>query len=270
MTTRGNPLVFSGELWGSLDPCGCSGGTAGGFTRRAASLAEHPGCAPCELGDLAAAEGPLDDLKFDAVVDLLNALQYRVICPGEAECVGDRLQRLSRQFQGTLVCANLHAPGLPVRAYHTWQAEKQRIVLIGALSPGLVRRSSAEVRVIEWREPLRRVARQLKPSDQVALAFHGPLDEAIDAARCVSRATLIVCTHEGQTPMLLRRDRSQLFVAAGSDGAGLAYADLLSSPPVVTIDRLLRESRASVGFVHRLDQWKTRLSLLRRRLQTVP
>lgn len=261
-------LAFSGELWGALDPCGCSGGVAGGFARRAVSLARRPGCVRCELGDLAASDGPLDDLRFDAVVDLLNALDYQIICPGEGECAGDRLQRLSRQFRGALVCANLQAQGVPLRAAHVWQAGAQRIVLVSALSPSLVKTASAQVRVTPWQEPLRLAARTLKTADRVVLAFHGPLAEAVAAVGCIPQASLIVCAHEGQVPKVLRQERSRVYAAAGSDGAGLGYADLLPPRPEVSVDRLLQKDQPAQAFMNRMELWKRRIDTLRKRVNT--
>jgi hypothetical protein len=77
-------IIYSGNLDGELEPCGCSDeGNFGGIKRRATMLdrlrSENPALITLSAGGLISSEGPNDRLKAEYILKGFNALQYDAI-----------------------------------------------------------------------------------------------------------------------------------------------------------------------------------------------
>ena len=77
-------LIYSGNLDGELEPCGCSAeGNLGGIKRRATMLAklrrENPNMVVVSAGGLLSSDGPGDRLKGEYILKGYASLQYDAI-----------------------------------------------------------------------------------------------------------------------------------------------------------------------------------------------
>lgn len=92
----GLTLVYSGNLDGELEPCGCSeGGNKGGIKRRVQKVdelrAEEPNLLLISAGGLLISEMPQDKLKSEYILKGLEALDY--------DAIGVQWKDLARSLQ---------------------------------------------------------------------------------------------------------------------------------------------------------------------------
>ena len=105
-------IVFTGEMNGYLEPCGCSEGQFGGLPRRSGlinMLRSQFGMTvvPIDLGDLVEIAGPLERLRYEAAVAALEKMKYEALAVGSKDL-----------FIGAQQIASLLLNQVPIK--HLW------------------------------------------------------------------------------------------------------------------------------------------------------
>ena len=237
-------IVFSSEQNGYLTPCGCSSPMLGGIPRLASYLKAYaPDAAVVKVnnGDLTPANGRQDELKAEAIVDSLTALNYDAINLGEKDFrLGlPYLMALKRRFSGALLCGNASVGGerlFPqdvIRLNHLgprWA----RVGIVGLLSPTFQDEVAAAVPGVTLSSPaitLRALAPVLSTGAEIrVLLYHGPRSEAMDLARQFPFFQLIIDAHEGDSPSEIEHVRGVTITSAGQDGKYVGDASFAADP----------------------------------------
>jgi 2',3'-cyclic-nucleotide 2'-phosphodiesterase (5'-nucleotidase family) len=118
-------VIFGSEINGYLTPCGCSKPMVGGIPRRATllkQLAEKHTLLALENGDLTKATGRQDELKAEALIEMLNAMGYDALNLGKNDFMlgMDYLRALQAQFKGTMLCGNVQEGATPRLTPSRW------------------------------------------------------------------------------------------------------------------------------------------------------
>lgn len=172
----GNPvtLIYSGNLDGELEPCGCSDeGNLGGIKRRATLLAQlreaDPAIVVFSAGGLLSSDGAGDRLKSEYILKGLAQLGY--------DAVGVQWRDLAygpefiRQAGLPWVSSNWAGPALPA----------QRIV----------ERAGQTLAFYSWLDPEQSPLRQMQGSHQLAQDSAVGLQRALREARRQGRLTVL-------------------------------------------------------------------------------
>ncbi|MCC6443121.1 MAG: hypothetical protein IT210_06645 [Armatimonadetes bacterium] len=238
-------VVFGSEQNGYLMPCGCAKPMLGGLPRRATlikSLPERQAVLKVDNGDLTPASGRQDEMKAETMVEILNALNYDAINLGESDFrLGlPYLESLRKRFKGAFLCANARKAddtplfqeytavqksiaGKPVRAAVVGLLSEQYGTQVKAAGPGILLKPPAAT--------LERLKARLEADSPVRiLLYHGPKAEAERLARRFDIFHLVVCAHEGDSPVEIKRAGGAAIACAGQDGKYAGQAFLSASP----------------------------------------
>ncbi len=221
-------VYATGQSLGSLEPCECVEGMAGGFPRRLALL-EREGKLRggprlvVDTGDLTgkAFHPQLLEAKTRAALELLARVEAIVAVGDNDLRVG--IGKLREQAQATgaaLVCANLSEggrqafPGSVTRSVggQTWR-------VIGLLDPELCPPD------LSCEDPAKALARELQPGERGIVLFHGSAGaaEALAGAKGVE---LILCGENQQRSRPLKTIKGTPLVEVVRDARSVARVEL--------------------------------------------
>lgn len=217
-------LVFTGEMDGYLEPCGCAGldNQKGGLMRRHSLIKQlqskdwNPLC--FDMGGLIRRLGPQAEIKYRYALESLVEMDYDAIGFGARE-----LQLSSDAI--LYVLANLDAENNPLVSanaamfgYEGGFSKRYRVVEAGGKRVGVTavvgNKHQAIVennRDITWQEPaaaLQQVVPQLEAEqcDLLVLMVHGDPDEAAELARQFPQFDLVSTTGGAEEPPNRFRD----------------------------------------------------------------
>ena len=232
LTSAALTVYATGQSLGSLEPCECVEGMAGGFPRRLALLAreaklrEGPRLV-VDTGDLTgkAFHPRLLETKTRAALELL-ARSEAVIAVGDNDLrigVG-KLLELATATGARVVCANLAEGGKQVfpgsvrlsLGGQTWR-------VVGLLDPLLCPPE------LSCEDPAKALARELRPGERGIVLFHGPATEAA-ALASVKGVELIVCGENQQRNRPLKTIQGVTLVEVVRDARSVARVVLGPQP----------------------------------------
>ncbi|NOX76492.1 MAG: hypothetical protein GXP17_07765 [Gammaproteobacteria bacterium] len=189
-------LIYSGNLDGELEPCGCSDeGNFGGIKRRASLLAtlrtETPGLIALSAGGLLSSDGPGDRLKGEYILKGFAALGY--------DAVGLQWRDLA---YGTEFVAQADVPWV----VSNWQGNEATEIFASQRS---ISRAGHRVVFFSWLDPEASPMREAQGTHSLASESAKALNAGLKRARQAGGLTVLATT---QTPAQLigRVDLSQV------------------------------------------------------------
>lgn len=233
-------LALTGHLDGYLEPCHCVEGMLGGLPRRAnlfRSIEDESGVPvlPVEGGDLVNGYGEQAQLKLETTFEVLAALGYTVVVPGEQDLRHGvrRLQDLATRRGMTLVAANLaDAQGNhPFAASATVSRGGVAVRVVGLVSREVAPEveATAHLAVLDPAEALAGVlGTATDAGPPVVLVLHGPAEEALALLAAEPRLAAALAAHAGDTARVLYTADGRPVVASGTRGIHVLVADLLA------------------------------------------
>lgn len=230
----GLTVYATGQSLGSLEPCECVEGMAGGFPRRLSLLAREqrlrggPSLV-VDTGDLTgkAFHPRLLEAKTRAALELL-AKSGALIAVGDNDLrVGVRtLQEQAQATGATLLCANLRQggkPAFPGSVVRKIGGQTWRVVAL--LDPLLCPPDGG----LTCEAPLAALKRELKPGERGIVLFHGDAESARELAGAPGIA-LVVCGQDQQQNRPLKTIKGTPFVQIVRDARSVARVEL-GTPP---------------------------------------
>lgn len=204
-------LVFSGDMDGYIEPCGCAGldNQLGGFKRRHTFLkklaADGWNPVPLDMGGLMKRTGPQQNIKYKYAIGALLDLGYQAITFGakDLHLSSDPLLYAIANIEGDnpLVSANIDFFGL-AKPYRIVEAGGKTIGVTAVLGPGYRDEFSAdgEFQIADPAESVARVVPELADCDLKVLLVHGTPAEATDLARQFPQFDFVGTTGGAETP----------------------------------------------------------------------
>jgi len=201
-------VIFSGEMKGKLEPCGCDSPQMGGLSRRATLIRKRlqdPRLVPVENGDLIDVVSRQSELKLTVQLAYFQALKYAAVNLGAKDLAMGipLLQTLSKSYKVPLLCGNLldENGNHPFPEYTLREDGKGNfLMVIGVLSP-------AKVQLVEAACPgyslgpvepaLDRAKSALPEGAPSILLYQGELEEAKAIAKKAPWLKLIVYSDAG-------------------------------------------------------------------------
>ena len=174
-------IVYSGNLDGELEPCGCSAeGNFGGLKRRASLLAslrkELPGLVVISSGGLLSSDGPGDRLKSEYILKGFAKLDYDAIGLQWRDLVYGA--EFSLQSALPWVASNWAGEGIP--------AQRR------------IERGGNRLNVFSWLPPDDSPLRQMPGSHKLVTADSGSLREALRKAKAAGDLTVLTTTQTAE------------------------------------------------------------------------
>ncbi len=240
----GLTVTFSTEQNGYLTPCGCTKPMLGGIPRRAAFLKKQAGSGSqirLDNGDLTQGAGRQDEMKAEALVDMLGSLEYDAVNIGEKDLQFGLpfLEALQSRFKGAMLCANLRrADGSPV--FKEWSVLSRalggkgaKVVVTGLLSEQFADAVAAADPDCKLEPPAQRLeqmdAALVAAGELRILLYHGPLAEAEALATRFPHFRLVIAAHEGDHPTDALHAGGAALVCSGQDGKHVGQATFAST-----------------------------------------
>jgi len=203
-------LVFSGEEYGSLIPCGCFEGQLGGVTRRDTLLKKYrsQGIEPVAIstGDLINGLGRQEEIKMEFLYRALGEMDYVLHNLGERDLeIGPQVLSFLSQSDGvTFLSSNVKfTTPFPIRIKNV--VLKKISVNSGSINVaflGIVSKSLINAHILDYvrvSDPMKRlnplVHKLQKKSDILVLISHAPIEESIEIARSFPEIDLILTGH---------------------------------------------------------------------------
>jgi 2',3'-cyclic-nucleotide 2'-phosphodiesterase (5'-nucleotidase family) len=208
-------IVFGSEINGYITPCGCSKPMVGGIPRRATllkQLAEKHTLLALENGDLTKATGRQDELKAEALIEMLNAMGYDALNLGryDFQLGMDYLRALQAQFKGAMLCGNVQEGGNPAFDAYTLVEKSHlnrpvRVLIAGLISEkyaDAIRKRNPHLSIIPAAQKLDALRSQIESmGDLRVLLFYGAAQEATQLAQAHPYFHLIVYAGGGDGPL---------------------------------------------------------------------
>lgn len=263
---RATELIYSNDVLGELEPCGCRNNPLGGMTRKARMLELRPDFKKAgaflqlDAGNLLFESASLpeqlakqSEVQASHLVDALNLLGHDAVTPGEKDfALGLRtFERLRKRARFKFLAANLRrkgAPFLPASAVFTRPRAggQLRIGVIGVVGDDL-----GWPRELKATAPIpaaRAEARKLRPKVDVLIALtHLGFEKDQELAKAVPELDLVVGGHsqtflqdppkQGKTVLYQSSFRNQyvgvvtLAKPFSGDGHQLVALDAAFDPP---------------------------------------
>lgn len=236
-------MALSGEIDGSLTPCGCSSPMLGGLARRVSLLNGLPrNLIRLENGDLVVGTGRQDELKADTAIQALNVAKYDAFNLGERDfALGlDYLRSLQVRSTASFLCANaVDAEGNPLFAseidvHRSVDGKQATITIVGLLSDSLF--EGAQTPGVSFQpavDTLAQIVNRWRSTGKAQLRillYHGPTSEAEELAKRFPQLDLIVTAHNSDDPIAPRHVGSTVIASEGTEGKHLGLAHLSSGP----------------------------------------
>jgi cytochrome c554/c'-like protein len=234
-------LVYAtGQSLGSLEPCECVEGMAGGLPRRLALLERERKLRSTarlvvDTGDLTgkAFHPQLLEAKTRAALELLARVDT-VVAVGDNDLrVGlAKLRELAQASGAALVCANLSEGGRQVfPGSVTRRVSGQTWRVVGLLDPELCPPDLA------CEDPAQALARELQPGERGIALFHGSA-KAAEALGGAKGLELILCGENQQRARPLRLVKGTPLVEIVRDARSVARVELGAKPTLsyLTLD----------------------------------
>lgn len=210
-------LVFSGEMDGYIEPCGCAGldNQLGGLKRRHTFLkklaADGWNPVPLDMGGLVKRTGPQQNIKYQFALGALIDLGYQVLTFGakDLQLSSDPLLYAIANIQGDnpLVSANLATPGAEdffgmTKPFRIIEAGGKKIGMTAVLGPGYQKElaTSGEFEISDAAAAIAKIVPQLADCDLKVLLVHGTPAEATELARQFPQFDFVGTTGGAETP----------------------------------------------------------------------
>lgn len=241
-------LVFTGQQWGFLEPCGCSGleNQKGGLIRRYSLLKQLAGqgwpVAPIDAGNQVRRFGRQSEIKFATTYEGLAKMQYCAIAfgPDDLRLPATELVVVTAptgDAPSTFVCANVTVLD-PAYTSQYLVIEKggKRIgvtAVLGERNQQLVNNSEITFRPAE--EALTDVWPKLRAAkcDLYVLIAHATMEESIALAKKFPQFPLVVSTGGAGEPTLqpdaIQDTKSQL-IQVGTKGMYACVVGMFDDP----------------------------------------
>ena len=182
-------IAFTGQMYGYLQPCGCSYPQYGGLARRfnfLKSLRDKGWpLVATDLGDLAPRKGPQALLKYDTAMSALGLMKYSGISLGKNEFylpLDEALVvPLNNKLAPRILAANLNEDDLGVLPWKIVKEGNVTIGLTGVIGPGIIEEGKTKFKDVKFNPNAgKQVLSDLgshKP-DIVMILYQGSEDEA--------------------------------------------------------------------------------------------
>ncbi len=203
-------LVFSGQMKGYLEPCGCAGleNMKGGLARRYTFLEQlrrrgWP-VLPLDLGGQVRRQGKQAQMKFHYAIDALRAMGYAAVGlgPQDLRLGAEELLPAVADEQNHLLCANLELLGVPAARYRIVQAGGLKLGITAVLGQAFGKSLDREsFRFTAPAQALAQVVPQLQGEcDLLVLLCHAPVEETRDLARRFPQFHLVATAQGAEEP----------------------------------------------------------------------
>ena len=170
-------LIYSGNLDGELEPCGCSAeGNLGGIKRRATMLAqlrrETPGVVIVSAGGLLSSDGPGDRLKGEYILKGYASLQYDAVGVQWRDLVYGAEFLLEQPLPW--VVSNWHSNGVPGHR--------------------VIKRAGQKIAFFNWLDPEKSPMRQMQGKHSLVDDSPAGLQAALKKAKQNGELTVLATT----------------------------------------------------------------------------
>ncbi len=228
-------LVFTGELDGYLEPCGCAGldNQLGGMKRRHTFLrqlgADGWNPVPLDMGGQVRRTGPQSEMKFRYALCSLAAIGYQAVGVGakDLQISGDSIFYVAANFDGDknpFISANVDLFGI-AKPFRVIEAAGKKIgvtTVLGAKYKAALTPSPG-ITIVDPVEALTKVAPQIAAAgcDLTVLLVHGDPQEAETLAKQFPQFNFVGTTGGAETPPNRSRPiegTSSYLVEAGHKG----------------------------------------------------
>ncbi|GEM_PF-803469 len=235
-------IVFSGQMKGYLEPCGCAGleNMKGGLARRFTFLEQlrKKGWTvlPLDCGGQVRRRGKQAQMKFHYAIDALRAMQYGAIGlgPQDLHLGAEELLPAVADEQNHLLCANLELLGLPVAPFRVIEAGGMKVGVTAVLGKAFHKQLASEsIKLTDPAQALAQVVPQLQQQncDVLVLLSHAPVEETRALARRFPQFHLVLTAqgaeeppaeaeklHQGRTWLIQTGYKGMHLIAVGVDG----------------------------------------------------
>jgi hypothetical protein len=204
-------LVFSGEMDGYIEPCGCAGleNQLGGLKRRHTFLkkltADGWNPVPLDMGGLVKRTGPQQNIKYKYALGALIDLGYQALTFGvkDLQLSSDPLLYAIANIQGEnpLVSANINFFDM-AKPFRIIEAGGKKIGVTAVLGPGYQKElaASGEFEIADAAAAVAKVIPELAGCDLKVLLVHGKPAEATELAKQFPQFDFVGTTGGAETP----------------------------------------------------------------------
>jgi hypothetical protein len=204
-------LVFSGEMDGYIEPCGCAGldNQLGGLKRRHTFLkklaADGWNPVPLDMGGLVKRTGPQQNIKYKYALGALIDLGYQALTFGvkDLHLSSDPLLYAIANIEGDnpLVSANLDFFGM-AKPFRIIEAGGKKIGVTAVLGPGYKEElvAGGEFDIADPVASITNVIDDLESCDLKVLLVHGTPAEATELAKQFPQFDFVGTTGGAETP----------------------------------------------------------------------
>lgn len=244
-------LVFSGELDGYLEPCGCAGleNQKGGLRRRMTMLNELRAkgwpVVAMDLGGLEKRFGVQAEIKFDFALRALMKMGYAAVGIGEQDLRMDLLSIVINLDEATnpFVSANVG-----IVDFDSGFSKRFKIVEAGGMKIGITSvlgkkavaqfKKDSDLTLLEPYQAIPQILPKLLEAkcDQLVLLAYADQDEAEDLARRFPEFNWVVPAHAADeppnTPTKIEGTRNSQLIEVGHKGMYVVVVGLYKSGPV--------------------------------------
>ncbi len=204
-------LVFSGQMKGYLEPCGCAGleNMKGGLARRYSFLQQLRkkgwNVLPLDSGGQVRRLGKQAQMKFHYTIDALRAMGYVAVGlgPQDLRLGAEELLPAVADEQNHLLCANLELLGLPVTPLRVIEAGGLKVGVTAVLGKAFHEQLAGEsIKLADPAQALARVVPRLQQQecDLLVLLAHAPPEETRALARRFPQFHLVVTAQGAEEP----------------------------------------------------------------------
>jgi hypothetical protein len=210
-------LVFSGEMDGYIEPCGCAGldNQLGGLKRRHTFLkklaADGWNPVPLDMGGLVKRTGPQQNIKYKYALGALMDLGYQAITFGikDLQLSSDPLLYAIANIQGDnpIIAANLLTDGEEgffgmTKPFRIIEAGGKKIGVAAVLGASYQKELAAggEFEIADPVAAITQVISQLESCDLKVLLVHGTPAEATELAKKFPQFNFVGTTGGAETP----------------------------------------------------------------------
>ncbi len=221
-------LLFTGELRGYLEPCGCTAPQVGGLARQATFIRKYlsdPRAVPVSNGDLVSDLEPQSLLKTEIIAEYFKSLKYGAVNLGEQDyALGvDTLKLMTINYGTPFISGNVRDENgerpFPASVERT-DVGGGKLLIIGAISPlfeDAIKSSCPGFQVLPVEDLLQEMKSAAKGKAAVLL-FHGGKEGAIEAAKAAPWLKAIVYAHASDKWQEPIKIGTVMLVAAGERG----------------------------------------------------